>query len=171
MNELDPTNISNHKRRRLVRGGLLAIIASITIVGTLTYAAPGHFNHFAAMHGDFGSESASRHIEKTVSWVLDDVDATKEQKAKVKDIFNHALTDLQPIHKEAESAHQQIAQLLSQDVIDRVTLEQIRASHIALLDTASKRLTLAIEDAADVLTPAQRQKLLELHHRHNPSDK
>jgi len=171
MNELDPINVSNQKRRRLVRGGLLAIVATITLVGAMAYAAPGHFSHFGAMHGDLGSESASRHIEKTVSWVLDDVNATKEQKAKVKDIFNHALTDLRPLHEQAQNAHQKIAQLLSQDVIDRAGLEQIRAEQVALLDTASKRLTLAIEDAADVLTLEQRQKLVELHHRHNSSDK
>jgi Spy/CpxP family protein refolding chaperone len=55
-------------------------------------------------------------------------------------------------------------QLLSQTTIDRAAVEQLRATQMAMLDTASKRLTQAIEDASDVLTPEQRQKLIAMHH-------
>jgi Spy/CpxP family protein refolding chaperone len=165
MSDSDATNVSRPKRRRLLWGGLLAIVASITIVGAITHAAPRHFGAFAAMHGEFSPERASRHIKRAVTWVLDDVDATSEQEAKVNDIFQGAFKDLLPLHEQTRTAHERIAQLMSQATVDRAALEQIRASQIALLDTASKRLSQAIEDAADVLTPQQRQQLVEQHHR------
>jgi Spy/CpxP family protein refolding chaperone len=45
--------------------------------------------------------------------------------------------------------------------VDRAGMEKLRAEQIALADTASKRVTQALGDAAEVLTPAQRQKLAE----------
>ena len=50
---------------------------------------------------------------------------------------------------------------MSAPAIDRGALETLRAAQIAQLDTASRRILLAVEDAADVLTPAQRQKFSE----------
>jgi len=61
-------------------------------------------------------------------------------------------------------AHSQVIQLMSQPVIDRAAVEQLRATQMAALDAASKRLTLAFEDASEVLTPEQRQKLIASHH-------
>ena len=40
-------------------------------------------------------------------------------------------------------------------------MEQVRASELALAETASKRVTQAIADAAETLQPAQRAKLAE----------
>jgi len=116
------------------------------------------------MHGHFTPERASKHVKKFVNWTLEDVDATADQKAKVNDIFQETLKDLMPVHEQVQAAHEQMAQLMSQPVIDRAAVEQLRASQIAILDTASKRLTQALEDAGDVLTPEQRQKLIAMHH-------
>jgi periplasmic protein CpxP/Spy len=165
MNESDATNTGKPKGRKLLWGGLLALIASVTIFGAITHAAPEHFGPFGAMHGEFNPERASKHIKKAVDWVLEDADASNDQKAKVNDIMQAALQDLLPLHQQMADAHQQIAQLMSQATIDRAALEKIRVSQMALMDTASKRLTQAFEDAADVLTPEQRQKLIAEHQR------
>lgn len=167
MNESNTTT-GKPKGRKLLWGGLLALIVGVTTIGAITHAAPGHFGPFAAMHGEFNPEMASKHLRKAVNWVLDDADATSDQKAKVNDIMQAALTDLLPLHQQMADAHKQVAQLMSQATIDRAALEQIRVSQMALMDTASKRLTQALEDAGDVLTPAQRQKLIAEHQRHRP---
>jgi protein CpxP len=43
-------------------------------------------------------------------------------------------------------------------VAARAALEQLRAAQIVELDAASKRMLGAVEDAADLLTPDQRQR-------------
>ena len=173
MNESTASSNGGTKRRSRWLWGGLAIVAGSLLIGATTYAASAHSAHFGPfgmMHGDFTPEDASRHVRKVVSWVLEDVDATAEQKTKVNDIFQNALTDLLPLHEQAHSAHERIAQFMSQAPVDRAGLEKVRATEVALLDTASKRLTQAIEDAADVLTPEQRQKLMQMHHRHHHGD-
>ena len=167
MNESDATINGKPKGRKLLWGGLLALIIGVTTIGAITHAASGHFGPFAGMHGEFNPEMASKHLRKDVNWVLDDTDASNDQKAKVNDIMQAALQDLLPLHQQIADAHKQVAQLMSQATIDRAALEQVRVNQMALMDTASKRLTQAIEDAGDVLTPAQRQKLIAEHQRHH----
>ena len=51
--------------------------------------------------------------------------------------------------------------LLAAPQIDRAALEQLRTEQIAMADSSSKRLTQALTEAAEVLTPPQRQKMAE----------
>jgi periplasmic protein CpxP/Spy len=59
------------------------------------------------------------------------------------------------------SARQRGRTLLTQPGIDRAAIEAFRAEQLALADAASKRLTQALGDAAEVLTPEQRRRLDE----------
>jgi len=158
------TNSSEPKRRIGLWAGLIALVAGIATIGAIAHANPGHMGPFAMMHGEFSPEQASKHIKKIVNWTLEDVDATADQKARVNDIFQAALQDLLPAHQQISDGHAQMIQLMSQPTIDRAAVEQLRATQMALLDNATKRLTQAIEDASDVLTPEQRQKLIAMHH-------
>ena len=50
---------------------------------------------------------------------------------------------------------------MSAPVIDRAALEQIRASQLQLAEQLSLRITQALADTAEVLTPEQRAALAE----------
>jgi protein CpxP len=51
--------------------------------------------------------------------------------------------------------------LMSAPTIDRVAVEALRAKRIAAIDAASKQAVAALVEAAEVLTPEQRTKLVE----------
>jgi Spy/CpxP family protein refolding chaperone len=158
MNQLIPTNAK--PRRRWVAGLLAAgTIAAVSIAG-FSYATdkvdmPMHHR----MHQNMSQEEMAQHIEKMVNHVL--ADGTPEQKSKVTAIAQAALKDIYPLRQQHHAAHDQVAKILTQPTIDRNALEQVRADEMRLADQVSRRITQAVADAAEVLTPEQRTKLAE----------
>ena len=118
-------------------------------------------------HGDgprmggrgFGGMMFPGAIERRVNRVLGLVDASTEQRQKVRAILEAAGNDLYPIRQQRMENRKQIGQALAAATIDRAKIEQLRQEQLKLDDTASKRMTDAITDAAEVLTPAQRAEL------------
>jgi Spy/CpxP family protein refolding chaperone len=118
-------------------------------------------------HGDgprmggrgFGGMMFPGAIERRVNRVLGLVDASTEQRQKVRAILEAAGNDLYPIRQQRMENRKQIGQALAAATIDRAKIEQLRQEQLKLDDTASKRVTDAITDAAEVLTPAQRAEL------------
>ena len=77
------------------------------------------------------------------------------------EIAKGALKDLMPLRDEHKAARTKALELLSAGTIDRAAIEQVRTAELKLAETASRRVTQAIADAAEVLQPAQRAKLAE----------
>ncbi|GAA4022124.1 Spy/CpxP family protein refolding chaperone [Actimicrobium antarcticum] len=109
------------------------------------------------MHGDMTPEMSAKRIDKMVERMLSD--GTPEQKAKVSAIAKAAASDLMPLRKQGREAHQQGMKLLSQPTIDRAALEKVRSTEVQLDDQRSKRMTTALADISEVLTPAQRVRI------------
>ena len=107
----------------------------------------------------FGGMMFPGAIERRVNRVLGLVDASTEQRQKVRAILESAGNDLYPIRQQRMENRKQIGQALAAATIDRAKIEQLRQEQLKLDDTASKRMTDAITDAAEVLTPAQRAEL------------
>jgi Spy/CpxP family protein refolding chaperone len=64
-----------------------------------------------------------------------------------------------PLRENFHAGRREAIELLSQERVDPAALEALRAKKIGLADEASRRLTRAIGEAAEVLTPAQRKEL------------
>ena len=120
----------------------------------------GHHHGMAEMT----LEMQARHVDKMVAHLLGD--ATPEQKTKVTALANAAFVDLQPLQVKRRDAHQEGIKILSEATVNRAALEQVRSTEMQLAEQSSKRITQALADIADVLTPAQRLRLAEhLQHR------
>ena len=111
--------------------------------------------------GPLTPEVIASRIEHGVKYVLSEVDATADQKTKVTAILQSAATVVQGLHEQHLAALTQVHDILSAQTIDRARLETVRADELRLADQASKRIVTAIADAAEVLTPEQRTKLIE----------
>ena len=111
-------------------------------------------------HGQHGPVTGER-IEKMVKHLAIEVDATPEQQQKLTAIAKSAAKDLEPLRGQAMETRKQAIELLSAPSIDRAAIEKLRLSKLQHADTASKRITQAFADAAEVLTPEQRKKLAE----------
>ena len=117
----------------------------------------GAFGHGRrGRHGDSGS---SERIERMVKHLAVEVDATPEQQEKLNAIAKQAAKDLEPLRGQAMETRKQAMELLSQPSVDRAALEKLRVSKLQHADAMSRRVTQALGDAAEVLTPEQRKKL------------
>ena len=105
-------------------------------------------------------------IDRIAGWVVEDLGGTPEQQARLSAIAKAAAKDLAPVHDELVLGRRQAVEILTAAQVDRAALEAHRARQMQLLTTVSERLTTAVADAADVLTPEQRVKAADRLARH-----
>jgi len=161
-----PPPRSPQKRRTLIiAGAVLGLLTVLVGAKAYVYAAGGGWHH--GWHGEMSAEQIADRIEGGVKYVLSEVDATADQKAKVTAIFQAAATDVQAMRDQHLAARTQIHEIMSAPTIDRERLENVRADELRLADQASKRIVTAVADAAEVLTPEQRTKLMEEMQEHH----
>jgi periplasmic protein CpxP/Spy len=147
----------------LLTGGVIgAVVAGPTIAQRWdgppwAHRGPGHGPRDM---GDMGGRMFfPGHIERGVERLGWAVDASTEQKSKINAIVQKAADDLFALRAQHLEARKQVVATLAAPTVDRPKLEQLRADQIKLADTATKRVTDAVADIAEVLTPAQRADL------------
>jgi len=154
-------------KRRLFRRGMVAVLIGSLAAGFGGYSwahGGGHGGGHGGWHrggGFMGGPMDDQRVERMVKHMAVEVDATPEQTAKLTEIAKAAAKDLQPLREKSRNARREGMKLLAAPTIDRAAIERLRAEQIQAADAASKRLTQALADTAEVLTPAQRQKLAE----------
>lgn len=154
------------KPRRWMVATLAAL--SIAAVGaSMTWHARAEAHGSMMMGGGFGFDrgpvdpaAMGKRIDAMVQWMLADIDATDDQRAKIATILKGAANDLAPLRTQHQDARKQSMAVLAAPNVDRAKLESIRVQQMTLAETASRRMTQAIADAADVLNPDQRAKLI-----------
>jgi protein CpxP len=151
--------------RRLIFGGLTAV-AALAAIG-LAAAASGDFERGFGM-GRFGMGGHAMHAHMGMgfgghgmAYVLGEIDATPEQEDKLWTIIDGARSELRPTFREFRDTREAIAGILGAPTIDRAALEKLRSERVASIDEASRKMTTALVEAAEVLTPEQRAKLVE----------
>jgi protein CpxP len=118
------------------------------------------------MHGPIDPAELEQRLDRMLKHFYVEIDATEEQKQKLEPIVKNAAKDLLPMRESLHAGRRQAIELLTQDRIDPAAIEALRARQLRLADEASRRLTRAIGDAAEVLTPAQRKDLAAHFARH-----
>lgn len=140
------------------------------VAGGIAILALGGIGAAAAMGGEGGMGrymmNAGMHhgagfAGKGFGRMLDRVDATAEQEEKIWAIIDGARAEMRPLMREFRDSRETVAELLGAATIDRAAAETLRAERVAAIDAASRRLTDAVIEAAEVLTPEQRAQLVE----------
>jgi protein CpxP len=141
-----------NKLRRIT----LATLAGGVAAG-VGFKAFGHGRRHA--YGPIDPAELDRHVDRMLKHLYVEIDATDAQKQKLDPIVREAAKELAPMRENLHAARREAIELLAQERVDPAALEALRAKHLQLADQASRRLTRAIAEAADVLTPAQRKEL------------
>ena len=153
------------RRKARSRWILMSIAgALVLVIGGVTWGA------VADAKRSWDGDRFERFVEWKVDDMLDEVDATDDQREQVRAIATAALADMGEFRDFKREGREALIEALTQETVDREALEALRQNKLATADRASQRLLTALADAADVLTPAQRQELaaeLESHWRHH----
>jgi periplasmic protein CpxP/Spy len=153
------------RRRFFRRAAIATAIAGVAAGIGWKALAFGHgmggWHHGGFMGAGLDPARLDEHLDRMLRHLYVEVDATDAQKQQLAPIVKAAARDLLPMRERMRDARAQALTLLSQPTIDRAALEVLRASQLQLVEQASRRLTQALADAADVLTPEQRKQLAE----------
>ena len=159
----EPTSTTPPRRTLFSRKTVVAFVAGLALAGSIAAVAGasgiGVCGWHHGMGGDHGTADFSAHVDHMLKHLYVEIDATDAQKAQITPLVKQAMTDLTPLHAQAQAAHTQAIQALTQNTVDRTALEAARVAHLQLADQASKRLVQLIADVDEVLTPAQRSAL------------
>lgn len=151
MNPHDNTRATPRAKRWMIAAAL-AVASAAAGLG-IANGAPslhGHSVHVVTL----SPEAMDAHIDKMVE--LCAASASPDQKMRLAGIAKAAVADLRPVHQQFAAEHARAHALLMAPVIDRAALEQWRAAQMQRMDTMSRRVAVAVEDGAEVLTPEQR---------------
>jgi periplasmic protein CpxP/Spy len=155
----------------LTGGGIIGAVVAGPVIGQGWYGPPWHHHGWGygprghdapyGMHpGEFGGRAFGHgRVERGVDRAMWFIDASSEQRSKIRAIVERTADDLFALRDKHIEGRRQIASVLGAATIDRGKLDALRTEQMALADTASKRITDAVAEAAEVLTPAQRADL------------
>ena len=129
---------------------------TLGILGTLFSGAALAHGHRS--HGAMDPAQMDERIERFIGHLAVEVDAAPEQKQKLTDIAKKAAHDLAPLRTQGIEMRKQGLALFTAPSIDRNAVEQLRVKRMQQADAVSKRITQALTESAEVLTPEQRQK-------------
>jgi Spy/CpxP family protein refolding chaperone len=146
---------------------LRTLLASAVVVAGLAavavQAAPstqGECGHRAAAahHRDSGPDGMAPRMQGRM---LERIGASAEQREQIRKIMTSARGDMKARRDEGKALRDKAAALFAQPTIDAAAVESLRQEMVQRHDQASQRMTQAMLEAAQVLTPEQRTKLAE----------
>jgi len=138
-----------------------------------TSAYPGGFqkigwgggwgHHKRGHHGSRFANMSDAEIEtfiaRMVKHLAIEIDATQDQTSQITVIATSLVKEIRPIRQSMKAARKEAHEILLNDTIDREALEKLRAGRLAEVDQVSRKVTNALADVAEILSPAQRQKM------------
>lgn len=109
-------------------------------------------------HGGMGMMPFGRHLDH----LLTEVKASDAQRQQIKQITDKARADIQALHEQGKGLHERTMALWTAPKLDAAEAEKLRQQMLTQHDQVSKRMTQAMLDVGNVLTPEQRAKAAEL---------
>jgi periplasmic protein CpxP/Spy len=159
----EPTSERPTQRRRGWRTSFIVVVTAFVAAALGAFVNESFGQGFGPpwhmLMGPPNEAQIEEHADRMVRHLAIEIDATADQQGKLQTIVKGAIKDLVPMRDKFLAARQQARDLLTQTSIDRGAIEKLRADQIAAADAFSKRLVQALDDAAEALTPEQRQKI------------
>ena len=160
----------SHPARLYLAGLSLALAGALATGVQAAPGGPGMMGHGAMMAqgpmggpggpGGHGGRGGGM-FEGMMTRMLDRVNATPEQRTQIQQILQNQASEMRAQHEAGRALRQQAMALFAQPTVDAKAVEALRQQQLAMHDTASKRMTAAMLQISDVLTPEQRKQMAD----------
>jgi len=160
----EPNEQPSRRRRFFKRAAIGTVIAGLAAgIGLNAFARGGDYARWHRGGGFMSMDPAQmeQRLDRMLKHLYIEIDATQEQQARLEPIVKQAVGDLMPLRQSMREARKRAVELLAGESVDRTAIEALRAEQMQLADRASKRITQALADAAEVLTPEQKKAIAE----------
>jgi periplasmic protein CpxP/Spy len=156
-----------HPARLYLAGLSLALAGAFATSVLAAPGGPGMMGDGTMMaHGPMGAHGGpggrgGGMFDGMLGRMLDRVNATPEQRAKIQQIMQKQSGDLRAQREAGRALRQQAMTLFAQPTVDANAVEAVRQKQLAMHDEATKRMTAAMLEISGVLTPEQRKQIAE----------
>jgi Spy/CpxP family protein refolding chaperone len=156
-----------HPARLYLAGLSLALAGAFATSVLAAPGGPGMMGDGTMMaHGPMGAHGGpggrgGGMFDGMLGRMLDRVNATPEQRAKIQQIMQKQSGDLSAQREAGRALRQQAMTLFAQPTVDANAVEAVRQKQLAMHDEATKRMTAAMLEISGVLTPEQRKQIAE----------
>jgi Spy/CpxP family protein refolding chaperone len=141
-------------KKKIVAGAGFAAALALGFVALTGFA--GGCGH---RHGPRDPAQAAAFVNARVDDLLDDVDATPDQRTRIHAIAQKLVDDGQKLHADHQGTHDTLLAEWKAETPDRAKLHALVDARIDALRAFAHEAVDAGADAHDVLTPAQREKV------------
>jgi periplasmic protein CpxP/Spy len=135
---------------------LFTVVLLVTLLGVAASIAQAQ-----PMGGPRGHDPAGPMGVHMMERLLDGVNASADQRSRIRDIMKAAADDVRKQHEAARGLREQAMTLFTQPTVDARAAEALRQQMLQQHDQSSRRWMQAMLDASAVLTPEQRTQLAE----------
>jgi periplasmic protein CpxP/Spy len=158
---LPPPTRPRGSRRWLFLALPALLLAGAGALGARAYAfGPGG-------HGDMSPEQMHRFVERRIDRVLDGVDATDDQRTRIKGTLGRLHPEMKALHEEKHKLRAAAHKALAADNLDAAEVERLRRELLKLADRGTGLVSRALVEVGTTLTPDQRREVLEhIERRH-----
>jgi periplasmic protein CpxP/Spy len=148
---------------RLFGVALTVAVLSTAALSVWAQGGPGGFGGHGGHGGPgaYGGPGMGMMQGQRGERMLDSVNATAEQRAQIKQIFERNAAERQAQHAAHRALREQGMQLFSQPTVDANAAEALRQQMMQQHDQASRRMLQSMLEVSRVLTPEQRKLMAD----------
>ena len=165
-------NEGQGRKKTCVRGGRMKYFVGALVIAVIGLVGAGAIAK-NVMHDRWHEGGFERVVDHKLDHLLDGVEATEEQRTKVKAILGGVTDEVTQLYQDTRGDKKAMVTALTGNAVDLQKAESLRAERVAAMDQASQRVLQAVAEAAQVLTPDQRAIIaawIAEHDRHHDHD-
>lgn len=166
------TTQTAREKNRLGKRGYLLLLAAPALLAAGYFSARAQASDdmlgFGPGLGRGGSpEQHKAFMMRRLERMLDTVKASDSQRSAIKAIAERTFAEMHAMHEQHGRIRDQLASAITAEPVDRAAVESLRSELVKMMDQGSQAVSKSLLDAAQILTPEQRQALVKLMREHH----